>query len=68
MPIIGRMLDLYRTDWMFSGGLLVMCISLISVTFVEGISSAVVYAMIFGLNNGVTMTYFGFFWPRFFGR
>ena len=68
MPVIGRMLDRYRTDWMFSGGLLVMCISLISVTFVEGISSAVVYAMIFGLNNGVTMTYFSFFWPHFFGR
>ncbi|SVC94984.1 uncharacterized protein METZ01_LOCUS347838, partial [marine metagenome] len=68
MPVIGRMLDRYRTDWMFSGGLLVMCISLISVTFVEGISSAVLYSMVFGLNNGVTMTYFAFFWPRFFGR
>ena len=68
MPVIGRMLDRYRTDWMFSGGLLVMCISLISVTFVEGISSAVVYSMVFGLNNGVTMTFFAFFWPRFFGR
>ena len=68
MPLIGRMLDRFRSNLMFAGGLLVMATSLLSITFVEGISSAVVYAMIFGLNNGVTMTYSTYFWPRYFGR
>ena len=68
MPIIGRMLDRFRSNLMFAGGLLVMSTSLLSVTFVEGVYSGVMYAAIFGINNGVTMTYFSFFWPRFFGR
>ncbi|MDP6706843.1 MAG: MFS transporter [Alphaproteobacteria bacterium] len=68
MPIVGRMLDRFETKWMFFGGLLVMVASLISVTFVEGLWGAVGYAIVFGLNNGVTMTYFSFMWPRFFGR
>ena len=37
-------------------------------TFVEGVYSGVMYAAVFGINNGVTMTYFLFFWPQFFGR
>ena len=68
MPIIGRMLDRFPTHLMFSGGLLVMSMSLLSVTFVSDLAGAIVYALIFGLNNGVTMTYFAFFWPRYFGR
>ena len=68
MPIIGRMLDRFRSNLMFANGLLVMSTSLLSVTFVEGIYSGVMYAAVFGINNGVTMTYFSFFWPQFFGR
>ena len=68
MPIVGQMLDKFRTDWMFCGGLLVMVASLVSVTFVSDLPSAVVFAIIFGINNGVTMTFFGFLWPRYFGR
>ena len=68
MPIIGRMLDRFQTHLMFAGGLLVMSMSLVSVTFVSDLPSAIVYAMVFGLNNGVTMTFFAFFWPRYFGR
>ena len=45
-----------------------MSMSLLSVTFVSDLAGAIVYALIFGLNNGVTMTYFAFFWPRYFGR
>lgn len=68
MPIVGQMLDRFRTDWMFCGGLLIMVASLISVTLVDSLTSAIVFAMIFGINNGVTMTFFGFLWPRYFGR
>ena len=45
-----------------------MVASLTSVTLVTGVPSAIVFAMIFGINNGVTMTFFGFLWPRYFGR
>ena len=68
MPIVGQMLDKLRTDFMFCGGLLVMVASLVSVTFVNDLPSAIVFAIIFGINNGVTMTFFGFLWPRYFGR
>ncbi len=68
MPIVGRMLDRLSTRWMFVGGLLVMAASLTSVTFVTGLAGAVGYAVLFGINNGVTMTFFSFMWPRYFGR
>jgi len=68
MPLVGRMLDTLPSKWMFFGGLWVQSGSLLSITFVQSWESAVVFAMIFGLNNAVTMTYVGFFWPRYFGR
>ena len=68
VPLIGRMLDHFRSDLMFAGGLLAMCASLLFSNLVEGIFSAVLYAMLFGINNGVTMTFSTFFWPRYFGR
>ena len=68
MPVVGHMLDRLRTEWMLAGGLIVMAASLVSVTLVGGLESAVIYAVIFGFNNGVTMTYFAYLWPRYFGR
>ena len=68
MPTVGRMLDRFPTKWMFLGGQVVMVASLLSVTFVTGLWGAIGYAIVFGLNNGVTMTYFSYMWPRYFGR
>jgi MFS family permease len=68
MPITGRLLDILPTKWMYFGGLWVQALSLVSITFVDSWETAVAFAMIFGLNNAVTMTYVGFFWPRYFGR
>jgi MFS family permease len=68
MPLVGRLLDVLPTKWMFFGGLWVQSLSLLSITMVESWESAVIFAMIFGLNNAVTMTYVGFLWPRYFGR
>ena len=39
MPIIGQMLDRYRTEWMFCGGLVIMTASLISITLVNSLPS-----------------------------
>ena len=68
MPMVGRMLDVLPTKWMYFSGLWVMSASLLSATLVEGLVSAIVFAVIFGLNNAVTMTFVGFLWPRYFGR
>ena len=68
MPIVGRMLDHFRTEWMLSGGLIIMVASLFSVTLITGMSGAIIYALIFGINNAVTMTFVAFMWPRYFGR
>ncbi|MCB9930809.1 MAG: MFS transporter [Alphaproteobacteria bacterium] len=68
MPLVGRLLDALPTKWMFFGGLWVQSASLLAITFVQNWEGAVVFAMIFGLNNAVTMTYVGYLWPRYFGR
>ena len=58
MPIVGRLLDRVPTERMLASGLLVMGGSLFSATLVVDLKSAIVYALIFGTNNGITMTYF----------
>jgi len=45
-----------------------MVASLFSVTLITGMSGAIIYALIFGINNAVTMTFVAFMWPRYFGR
>jgi MFS family permease len=67
IPLIGKALDRFPTHWMFAFGQLVMMSSLIAVTLVSDFTSALIYAVIFGVNNGVTMTLFSYVWPRFFG-
>lgn len=68
MPLLGRMLDRFRTEWVFAGGLLVMAAALVAAGNVTSQTSGVVYGIIFGVNNAVSMTFFGFMWPRYFGR
>lgn len=67
MPLTGRLLDRVRTEFMFAGGLLVMVFSLLAATLVSDVYTGILYAMVFGLNNAVTMTYFSYMWPRYFG-
>jgi cyanate permease len=45
-----------------------MVTSLTSASQVHDLVSAMIYAVAFGLNNGCTMTFFGYVWPRYFGR
>jgi MFS family permease len=68
MPTLGRMLDRFPTERMFAGGLLVLATTLVIAAQVSGITSAVLYALAFGVANAVSMTYYTFMWPRYFGR
>ncbi|MFN4088105.1 MAG: MFS transporter [Alphaproteobacteria bacterium] len=68
MPVMGRLLDRLPTARMFSAGLLVTAATLVSAAMVQGLPSALAYAVMFGLSNAVSMSFFGFLWPRYFGR
>jgi len=68
MPLVGRLLDRAPPKWTFVVGLWVQTASILSITFAYSAPTAVVFAVIFGLNNAMTMTFVGYFWPRYFGR
>ena len=68
IPLVGRALDRFSTHRVFAFGLAVMVVSLISAAQVHDLGTALIYAVAFGVNNGCTMTFFGYMWPRYFGR
>jgi len=68
MPVVGRLFDRWRTRRVFAAALLVTTLCLVGVTLVRDVATAVLYAMLFGLNNAFSMTMFGYLWPRYFGR
>lgn len=68
MPLVGRLLDRVQTRFMFAAGLLVTSGSLLAAAMVDSLATALLYAVVFGVNNAITMTYFGYMWARFFGR
>lgn len=68
MPLVGRMLDAVRTERVFAMTLVVMCLSLLAASFVRDLPTAIVYAMIFGLNNAMMLSLFSYLWLRYFGR
>lgn len=67
MPLVGRMLDRFHTHYMFSAGLVIVACALLGATLVDGLLTAIVYAVVFGLSNAFTITLYGFLWPRYFG-
>ncbi|MEM7044189.1 MAG: MFS transporter [Pseudomonadota bacterium] len=68
MPIFGRMLDRFPTKPLFASGVLLMSASMIALTMVRDLPTAVVYAVIFGMNNAAVHALIGYVWPRYFGR
>ncbi|MEM7428988.1 MAG: MFS transporter, partial [Pseudomonadota bacterium] len=68
MPLVGRMFDKLRTRFVIALALIVTGVNLIGITQVTSFSSGIVYALLFGLNNALSMTMFGYVWPRYFGR
>jgi MFS family permease len=68
MPIFGRLLDRLPTRPLFAAGILLMTASMTALTFVKDLPTAVVYAVIFGMNNGAVHALLGYVWPHFFGR
>ncbi|MEO1693783.1 MAG: MFS transporter [Pseudomonadota bacterium] len=68
MPLVGRIFDTVKTRYVIATALFVTATSLVLMTFATTLTMAVVYAVCFGLNNALSMTMFGYIWPRYFGR
>ncbi|MGI9418613.1 MAG: MFS transporter [Geminicoccaceae bacterium] len=68
MPVFGRMLDRLPTKPLFASGVLLMTASMIALVFVQNLTTAVIYAVIFGMNNAAVHALIGYVWPRYFGR
>ena len=68
MPFIGKLFDNYPTKYVLALGLAINSISLLLITFANNELYAIIYAIFFGINNAISMTMFGYIWPRYFGR
>ena len=68
MPVVGKLFDNIQTHYVLTIGLLINCVSLLSITFSVNEYYAFIYAVFFGMNNAISMTMFGYIWPRYFGR
>ena len=67
-PIVGRCLDKFPTPRVITMSLTTLCAALLSMSMVSDLLTAILYAVIFGINNAFNMTLFGYLWPRYFGR
>ena len=67
-PIVGKCLDKFPTPRVITMSLGTLCAALLSMSIVSDLFTAILYAVIFGINNAFNMTLFGYLWPRYFGR
>jgi hypothetical protein len=68
IPIAGKILDKFQTHNIIGLALLVTAASLMSITFATNTTYALIYSIIFGINNAFNLSLFGYIWPRYFGR
>ena len=68
IPLAGKLLDRFKTHNVIGTSLLVTTASLIFITFSSNITFAIIYSVIFGINNAFNLALFGYIWPRYFGR
>ncbi len=68
MPFFGRILDRYPTQYVFSGALLLLSLTMIAASLADNVAMAMIYGALFGANNAANITFFGYMWARYFGR
>lgn len=68
MPFVGRLFDAAKSRYVIALAMLLIAAALFMITMVSGLTTAVIYAIVFGLSNAFMMTMFGYLWPRYFGR
>ena len=67
-PLVGLLLDRFPTKPLYATALLSVSVSLVAMSFVNDLSSAIVFSVLFGAANGAMHAHFTFVWPKFFGR
>ena len=67
-PLVGMMLDRFRTKPLYAAALLSVSVALVAMSVVSDLRSAIVFSVLFGLANAAMHAHFTFVWPRFFGR
>jgi MFS family permease len=68
MPLFGRLLDRLPTRPMFACAMLTMSAAMLALVMVRGVPSAIVYSVVFGINNAAIHSHVSYLWPRYFGR
>jgi MFS family permease len=68
MPVFGRLLDRLPTKPMFAAAMLTMTAAMLALVLVDDAATAVLYGVVFGINNAAVHTHIAYVWPRFFGR
>jgi MFS family permease len=68
IPILGWILDRVNTKFAFSASLVLLSLTLVGIAYVDSVSLAVIYAIIFGINTAANLTFFSYLWAHYFGR
>jgi MFS family permease len=68
MPLFGRLLDRLPTRPLFAFAMLTMTVAMLALVMVDDVPSAVVYSVLFGINNAAIHAHLSYLWPHYFGR
>ena len=67
-PLLGRIMDRTPSRFMYAGALLVMAAALMTLHLVDDLTTAIAYAVVFGLSNACMHVNVGYLWADYFGR
>ena len=67
-PVLGRIMDRAPSRLVFAGALCVMAAALLALHLVHDVTTAVTYAIVFGLANASMQVNVGYLWADYFGR
>jgi MFS family permease len=68
MPLFGRLLDRLPTRPMFAFAMLTMTAAMLALAAVRDVPGAILYSVVFGINNAAIHAHISFLWPHYFGR
>ena len=67
-PVLGRIMDQTPSRFMYAAALLAMAGALVALHLVDDVTTAIAYAVVFGLANAAMHVNVGYLWADYFGR
>ena len=67
-PLLGRVMDRTPSRLMYAAALVAMAGALVALHLVDDVTSAITYAVVFGLSNAFMHVNVGYLWADYFGR